>query len=515
MKHTAERDYAKYMARGSAITFVVMVATAMVVFGLRVLLARSLSPEDYGLLFSIIALVSFFSVFRHLGLDIAVAKFLPEFRAKKRLDDIKSTISTALVLQTVMAILISLALIVLSEWLSRSFFDTPAARPIIIIMSVWFLVMVSERFLKGIFRGFQDMMRRSGVELFRMMFTFGLVAAVIFLVGPDLVGIALAYTFGAIFTTALLYMLLQRKYSSLLERRGSITKSLAKKLLTFGLPLILVGVSGKVIGYMNTLTITAFRPLADVGFYQVAHPTAHLLLYVGTALSTPLLPMVAELWAKKGRETLRSTLHFLAKFTLIFVIPIALILLAFPEIVIRLLFGGGYLGAATALQILSVGMVFMAGASILGAILIGTGHPTLQLKAIGAAAVFNFLANLLLVPPYGVEGAAIATSASFLIALVLSIYYVRKIIRFPVPIAAIFKTLVGGGLTLLVIWGLKSIVFLPPWLALFAVIIPSLLFYVVWICRTGAVTMGDIDLLDRVVPVPKRLIGALKRLTSK
>lgn len=507
-----ERDYAKYMARGSAVIFTALAVTVIASFGLRVLLARTLSTADYGLFFSIFMFVSFLGTFRHLGIDKAIPKFLSEFKARKKLDEIKSSISTALAIYAALTLTVFLILIALSEWLAVSFFGDPAARPIFIILSAWFSVIVSERFLMGIFQGFQDMVGRSGVELSRVAFTLGLVAIVVFFIGPDLTGIALAYLFGPIFAATLFFTLLRRRHSGLLRGKGQISKSLAKKLLVFGLPLILVGVSGAVMGHIDTLMITAFRPIRDVGFYQIAHPTALFLGYFGTALSVPLLPMVSELWARGKKETLRSALYFLAKFPLIFIIPVALILLAFPEAVIRLLFGTKYLAAAAALQALSIGMVFRGGGAILRTTLIGAGYPVLTLKSIGAAAVFNFFANLLLVPPYGAGGAAIATGLSFFIALVLSFYYVRRIIRFPVPVSAILKTLAGGGLTLLMVWGLKSIVPLPPWPALFVVMTPSLLFYVVWICRMGVIEKEELDLFARVVPVPARLLKFLRKL---
>lgn len=512
MSSTAKKDYAKYMARGGAVVFTSLVATAIVSFGLRVLLARTMSTADYGLFFSIFAFVSLLGTFRQLGTDKAIPKFLSEFRAKKRLDDIKSSISTALVLHAALSASIFLILVALSEWLSVSFFGDPAARSVFIILSAYLSVEVSERFLMGIFQGFQDMVGRSGVELSRMVFTLGLVAIVIFFIGPGLPGAAAAYLFGSIFSAVLFSMLLRRRHSDLLRGKGPISKSVAKKLLAFGLPLIMVGVSDKIMGHLDTLMITAFRPIKDVGFYQIAFPTALFLGYFGTALSAPLLPMVSELWAKGKKETLRSALYFLAKFPLILITPIALVLLAFPDVVIRLLFGANYLAAANALRALSIGMVFRAGGTILRATLIGTGHQWLTFRSLTVALVFNVFANLLLVPPYGAGGAAIATGLSFLVAFVLSFYYVRKVIKFPVPVLAILKTLAGGGLTLLMIWGLKSVVPLPPWPALFAVMIPSLLFYVVWICRTGVIKRGELDLFGRVIPAPARLLKVLRKL---
>ncbi|KXB01997.1 hypothetical protein AKJ44_01680 [candidate division MSBL1 archaeon SCGC-AAA261F17] len=511
----SNEDYAKYLVKGSAIVFGSMVAAAVIGIILRILLARALSPEDYGLLFAVIAFVSFFTIFSHLGVRGALTKFISEFRAEKKLDEIKSTILTGFGIMTVAAVLLSLTFIALSEFLSQSFFGTPSAKPVLIILAIWFVATMTQNFLRSTFQGFRDMVGHSGIRLARMIFTLGLVTIAIFLVDSGVVGIALAYLFGSILSSLVFFVLLRRKHSQLLKGDGSISRSHAKKLLSFGLPLLLAGVSGTLIGWTDTLMLTEFRSLEGVGFYQVARPLTQFLGYFGMAISIPFFPMVSEIWAKGERKTLRSVLHLLVKFSVILIIPAALVFLAFPGTVIRLLFGAKYLQATTALQVLSVGTVFLVGSRIFGPVLTGTGRPRLYLKASGGAAIFNVFANLILVPPYGAGGAAIATSISLLIMLILCFYFVRGIIGFPVPIPDILKALTGGGLVLLMVTGLKTIVVLPPWPAFFVVIVPSLLFYIVWILRTGGVTRKDLNIVEKVTPIPRQLIKVVKRLTIK
>lgn len=511
----AEEDYAKYLVKGSAITFGAMVATAIIGIVLRILLARTLSPEDYGLLFAIITFVSFFTPFQHIGLRGAIAKFIPEFKAKGRLDDIKSSISTALVIQIILTATLTLIFIALSGWLSTSFFGTPDAKPILIILIVWFAVMMTLDFLRVIFQGFRDMAGRSGIKLSRMVFTLGIVSTVVFFLGGGLMGIASGYLAASIITGVIFFTLLQKRHSDLLRGKGTLKKTLAKKLLAFGLPLLFAGIAGTVMARVDTIMITAFRSLQDVGLYQVARPTTQFLGFFGLAISIPLMPMVSELWAKKKKEKIRSTLHFLTKFSLVLIIPFALIFLAFPDTVIKLLFGAEYLPATTALQVLSVGIIFLAGTRIFGPTLTGIGQPTLVLKSMGVAVIFNVIANLLLVPPHGAGGAAIATSSSFLIALFLQFHFVRKIIVFPVPVSDILKTLAGGGVTLLLVFILKRVLVLPLWPAFFTVMIPAILFYSIWILRTGVIVKKDLDLVDRTTPIPKQLIRTVKKLAVR
>jgi Na+-driven multidrug efflux pump len=141
----------------------------------------------------------------------------------------------------------------------------------------------------------------------------------------------------------------------------------------------------------------------------------------------------------------------------------------------------------------------------------GTGRPVILMKVVGFMACLNIVGNLALIPPYGIEGAAVATFAAHLLGLLLLAYYSRKLVKFSMPLSSLLKTLVGGTLTLSLIFSLKFILVLSPWLEAFAVMIPSLLFYVAWILATKAITRDDLKLINEIVPMPKWLV----RITEK
>ena len=165
---------------------------------------------------------------------------------------------------------------------------------------------------------------------------------------------------------------------------------------------------------------------------------------------------------------------------------------------------------------------FLAGAAIvymLYAILVSTingiGKPIINTKVVGVMACLNLAGNLLLIPAYGIEGAAIATFSAYTLGLVLMFYYARKLVKFTVPISPLLKTMAGGVLTLLLIFGLKFLLVLSPWPEAFAVMIPSLVFYGAWILLTKAVTKDDMRFIAQIVPMPGWLVRAAGRFVGK
>jgi hypothetical protein len=88
-------------------------------------------------------------------------------------------------------------------------------------------------------------------------------------------------------------------------------------------------------------------------------------------------------------------------------------------------------------------------------------------------------------------------------------------VKFSIPYSPIAKTLVGGGLTLLVVTLLKFALDLPVLLETIVVIALSLLFYLFWILLTKTLTTGDLILLEKTVPLPKRIISFIKKFVKK
>jgi len=457
------KTYARRLVKGSAIVFVALVATGLVGFMLRIFLARSLSVTEYGLFYAVFTLVSVFVIFHDLGLGSALVKYIPEFKVRRQFREIKSSIAFSLIFQAVFAVSIVTMLFAFSDQIALAVFNTGSASPIIKILGAMLFVMIFYYLFRAAFQGFQNMLAYALMNLFQILFVFFFVILLVGVLGFGIEGAAFAYLFGALAIAIFGLTLFWRRYPRIIKEKIQITKPLVKKLFLFALPVFIGGLGGLIIGYTDTLMITVFRSLPEVGFYQAVQPTAQILWYFATSLVAILFPMISELWARRERKLLGNALRFLTKFAFILIIPAALVFIAFPDITINLLFGPRYLAGTTALQILAGAAIVYTLYAILVSVINGIGKPIINTKVVALMAGLNFAVNLLLIPVYGIEGAAIATFASYTLGLVLMFYYARRLVKFTVPASPLLKTLTGGLLTLLLIFGFKSALVLPPW----------------------------------------------------
>lgn len=511
-----EDNIGKYLAKSSSISFVSMIVLALSSIGVRIFLAQGLSKSSYGLFFAVLSLASLFRVFGTFGLDAAVTKFTSKFRATHEYDEAKSSILSSLLGEVGMTLAITLALIILSNPLAENYFGDPRAVHVLIILSGWFFIMGLHTFLSSVLQGHRDILSREVGRISRMVSTASLVLAMAYFTNVDVTNTALIYLIAAMLGTGVMMFLLFRRHpETMLKASGSVRVNRLKDMLKFGLPLILSGVAGTLISKTDTLMITAFRSLGNVGLYQVARPAAGWVGKAGIALTVPLMPLVSELWEKEEIEKTRKILKLLVKYSLIITVPLVLVFLTFSEEIIRIIFGSEYIAAATAMRVLVIGISVRGISQIFQSSLTGIGETMLNMKSIASIAGFNVMANLVLVPIYGATGAAIATGISFLLLFPITFYFLNKELEFSLPFSQMAKTILGGVTSLAVMFLFKELVSFSLWLQIFTILALGLVSYVLFTFLSKTVTSQDLDFIESFTPLPKRIVKTLKRLARE
>jgi len=186
---------------------------------------------------------------------------------------------------------------------------------------------------------------------------------------------------------------------------------IGKKLLLFSLPLLLVDISYRVMGWADTMMIGYFMLEDFVGYYQAAKP---LSLFIGIGLSVTLFiysPIAANLYAKGKVKENQVIFTVITKWICFGTLPIALTFFFYPRWVLNI-FGAEYTAAIIPLQILTVMYFINNFLGPNGATLTAYGETRFLMYATGGAALLNVIMNGLFIPYYGIIGAATATGLS-------------------------------------------------------------------------------------------------------
>ncbi len=163
----------------------------------------------------------------------------------------------------------------------------------------------------------------------------------------------------------------------------------------------------------------------DVGIYAACVRVAVALVLFLTAVAYVFSPFVADLHARGERQRLDRLFKAVTRWTVAGTIPALLLMLIEPQAILRMFGGANFAQGTTALRILSVGQAINVSVGAAGFVLIMAGRTGWDLTVYGSSVVLDFVLALVLVPKFGINGAAAAQA----ITIALSNWFRLSLVR--------------------------------------------------------------------------------------
>jgi O-antigen/teichoic acid export membrane protein len=233
--------------------------------------------------------------------------------------------------------------------------------------------------------------------------------------GANVVAVAIAFVVGTI--------LLLRALP--IDLRGIQPRYATREWLSGSLPMMLISGVWMLNNYVGTLVTGSLRGPGAAGVYNVVQNGAAIVVLFLVAANMPLAPVVARLHARGDRQQLERTTERVAWAGLLASAPVCAALAIVPGTFLGV-FGSGFRVGSSALTIIALGQLVNAAAGPAGNVLIMTGHESPAVRAVGVGALANLVLAVLLVPPFGVTGGAIAYTASLVFWNVALVVIARR-----------------------------------------------------------------------------------------
>lgn len=194
---------------------------------------------------------------------------------------------------------------------------------------------------------------------------------------------------------------------------------------------------------VDIIILGLFVPTGAVGIYAVAWSLAKFLELFSNAISTTLFPEISYSSTQESMEVVTEHTEDALAYTGLFVIPgfIGGFLLSSE---LMWIYGGEFRDGAAALSILIFAILLYAYYQQLKQTLAGIDRPDLTFRINVILATVNVVLNLLLIPIYGIEGAAVASVLSVVVAMVMSYYYLSQLVQFTIPFAEITRQITAA-----------------------------------------------------------------------
>ncbi len=494
-------SYTKRAVRAFILVFVINIIAAFLGYLIRIVLARNLTVAEYGLFFSVFTLISLLSVFIGFGMIESLVKYIPEFLVRKKHDKIKNSIAITLIASLGSVAVLAIILILSSDFLAKNYFKVAFAKQVMIFFIIIMLFSNLRWIVRSIFQAFQRMTAYSIMYLTENILILALLLY-FFAIKKNLYSVFYSHILAYVVILIVFSFVLFRVFN-FFNHKLSLKKELAVTLLSFGLPVMLSGIGGTIIIYVDTLILTYFRSIEEVGIYNVVVPTVMLFQFFASSIATVIFPMVSELWVKNKKQYLASGLKILYQYAFVILVPMTLIALSFSKAILHIMFGESYIAGAVAMQILLIAIMFLGLYSITSIILSGIGKPAIGTKILLEGALINFIINLFIIPLLGMVGAAIASLITYAYVAIRCMLKIREFIEVQIPWKAWLRTFIAGMLMLGLIVILSKLLVSSIYLTAAICIVSGGLFYLALIFIFKIININEIKDLAKHISLRK------------
>ncbi|MDD5342173.1 MAG: flippase [Patescibacteria group bacterium] len=229
--------------------------------------------------------------------------------------------------------------------------------------------------------------------------------------------------------------------------------------------------------YMDSVMLGFMDEDIQLGWYNAAYKIVLFILIFANVIGVVLFPQISRLY-KESLPRLKELLSRSLKLMITLALPLGFGGLFLAEPIIRYIFGVEFLGGTLAFRILCWTAVVVFLSVVFGNGLQASDRQRTYLTAVGLGALVNFILNLILIPAYSLNGAAVATLAAELTVLIFIYIKFQKVVRLPF-ISYFGKPLIASLGMLLVLWLVGS------WPVLLLVIIGSAAYIAILVLIRG------------------------------
>ncbi|MBZ8179099.1 flippase [Oscillatoria salina] len=412
-----------FIARVAAGTFGIKVANAFLAYAISLLLARILGAEGFGSYAYALAWVSLLLIPAVLGLEGVITREVAVYQTKSNWSLAHGLLRWANQVVLLSALILGILAAVVIWVLTPTSDSQTLFTFLIAIISLPFAALA--RLRQSAMQAIQRIVIGQVPEMLVRP-----ILLIILLGGLSLLGISLSTPWAMGMNTAatgIAFLVGAYLLDRYLPENIKHTPAEYRPLLWLrsALPMLLIGSLYIVNNQTDTVMLGAMKDSEAVGIYTVANRGASLITFVLVAFNTSLAPTFASLYAQGDKRRLQRVVTKGCRMVLLAALPIAFALIAFGYWFL-LLFGAEFVQGQTALTILSFGQLANAATGSVALLLIMTGHERDTAIGISASALLNIILNAILIPQWGVEGAATATATSTFFWNIILVVFAQK-----------------------------------------------------------------------------------------
>lgn len=422
------------LARGWLLNLFGVMGSGLFGFMFGIVVARGLGATGAGVFFTAIALFTIAAAGAQLGASTGLVWSIARFRALGQLDSIRPTLSTALLPVVLTGILLGVALFVFAGELAGLVLDGSAAGTAARYLRAFapFLPLaVASTALLGATRGLGTMVPLVAIEQLGKAILRPTFALLVLAGGLGSVAFAFAWAVPHAlgFVAAVIALLLViRRTAPAAGRAFRPSGEITRDFWRFAAPRGVAGVFQITLLWLDTILVAALASPHEAGIYKAAISYITQGTFASQAIVFVIGPLLSALLAQELRERAQSVYQTATWWLSALAWPIYLTLALFAPLFMSA-FGSEFVRGDTVLIILALPMLLAMAAGPVDVVLLMAGKSSWNLLNVALALTTNVVLNLLLIPRFGITGAAVAWAATILVSNTAALLEVRLFLK--------------------------------------------------------------------------------------
>lgn len=419
-------------ARSAAISFTGAVAQAVLGFALTVLIGRLLGPAGAGLFFTVAAVFFVLSNAVELGADTSLTWALPRLRAHNRRGEVRETLRIALRPVWAVSVLTAVGVFAAAPLLAQVLFDDESVATGTVMLRVMAPALALAAPMTVALAGTRGLgsvvpftvVGNIGLPLLRPVFI--LLTAAFTTALPWIVA---AWSLPVLLGCVAAFVLLARavrgeRVTAPQPEEHRPRRVIGREFWTYSRPRGISAMLEIALVWIDVILVAAIAGPAAAGIYAAASRFVTTGTLAEAALRVALSPRLSELLARGELDRTARLVGTASVWITAVSWPLYLALATFAPFVLRL-FGPEFSEGGPALAILAIAMAVSLSAGNVQSVLLMSGRSAWQMANKAIALTLDVVLCFVLIPPFGMVGAACAWATAILVDTSLAVWQVR------------------------------------------------------------------------------------------
>jgi O-antigen/teichoic acid export membrane protein len=485
------------IAREAGISMAGFVFGQLVRFGYNLAAARLLGAEVLGTYALVVAVMQVAETMAIGGCDAGLLRFVSQREGKER----RQVIASAIKRTALMAFVAGLLIALFSKQIASLLHGGDLLRMTLLSVAVAMPLSVTASMAGFAIQAHQRLMPKMIATQIIVPGTFLLsMLAIRYLWGREA---ALALPFMIAPLAACVWILPGFRRMTGVRLSDALRAGGNRELNHFALPLLAVSLFTMLSHWIDVVMLGFLTDVHTVGLYQPAARTAGLLRSVLIAFSGIAAPMIAGYHGRRDFDGIRATYEMVTRWTLTLVMLPFLLLALFPADVLSV-FGKGFTDGAVAMALLSVSSLLLAWFGLGNTVLAMSGGERLSMINQAVALVLQAFLHWLLIPRFGLNGAALSTLVVMILLTLARMIQLRNLLAIPFLSVKLWKPLVAGIATGAVMLAVRYAAHPIPPLMLLAVAGVTGAMVFALLIRAFGLEPEELEVIFKLIPFLKR-----------